>query len=350
MKRVLVATLLLVAIAALTSAQSGGQDYIVTLQAGHSIKGFNARHGTQTIQQIPDTSTYLVRSNAPDPQNIILNQIQNDARVALAEKNSKISLQSAQVPLTNVLVSAMAELLDGQTLTTFYGTNVLKSYVTQPALSLIHVTDTRTISTGAGTRVAYIDTGVDPYHPALAPWLDPGVDVLNNTSTSEVDGLSSAMAELLDGGGSSLLDSRFFFALDSAMAELLDGEHDNGAFPPDFGHGTMVAGMIHIVAPNARIVPIKAFDPYGNTTMFNIISGVYAARNLGVDVLNMSFSTTQDSVTFRKAVTDAHAAGIAIVASAGNNAANSATYFPASYANVIGVAATDFNNRLASFS
>jgi subtilisin family serine protease len=41
---------------------------------------------------------------------------------------------------------------------------------------------------------------------------------------------------------------------------------------------------------------------------------------------------------------------VAIVASAGNDATGSVTYYPASYSNVIGVAATDFNNQLAVFS
>ena len=70
---------------------------------------------------------------------------------------------------------------------------------------------------------------------------------------------------------------------------------------------------------------------------------------MGVDVLNMSFSTTQYSTTLRKALIDAHAAKVAIVASIGNDATNTADH-PAAYPNVIGVAATDFNDKLASFS
>jgi subtilisin family serine protease len=243
----------------------------------------------------------------------------------------------------------MASLLDGQSLTNFYGTTVLQSYIAQPALTLARATAVRDISTGAGTRVAYIDTGVDPYHPALRPWLEPGIDLLNDGTGSELEGLSSAMASLLDSAMASLLDARFFFLLDSAMASLLDSGSGT-AFPPEFGHGSLVAGVIHVVAPNTRIIPIKAFDLYGNTTMFRIVEGVYRAKDLNADVLNMSFSTSNYSVTLRKAIADASAAGIAVVASVGNDGLNVNSIYPASYPGVVGVAATDFNDRLAGFS
>jgi len=214
------------------------------------------------------------------------------------------------------------------------------------------------MSTGAGTHIAYIDTGVDFQHPALAPWLDPGVNVWNNsTSASELDGLSQQMASLLDQQMTSLLDNRLVFVLNQVMVSLLDGGSQNsgnsgnsGNFPPDFGHGTLVAGILHLVAPEARIVPIKAFDANGNTTMFAITQAVYRAIQMRVDVLNMSFSTAQDSPALRQALMDAAAAGIAVVASVGNDGDNTVTDVPACYPNVLGVAATDFADRLAGFS
>ena len=247
----------------------------------------------------------------------------------------------------------MASLLDGQTLTTFYGSTVLQAYVNQPAVAITHVSDVRNMSTGAGTRIAYIDTGVDFRHPALAPWLDPGVNVLNNTSVSEIDGLSQEMASLLDQEMATLLDNRLVFVLDQIFTSLLGGGQNiqnSQSFPPDFGHGTLVAGILHLVAPEARIVPIKAFDANGNTTMFAITQAVYRAIQMRVDVLNMSFSTAQDSPALRQALMDAAAAGIAVVASVGNDADNTTTDVPACYPNVLGVAATDFADRLASFS
>jgi len=349
--RLLGALIVLLLLLSSSRAESHGQRYIVTLKDGHSIEALNKAHATQTIEKIPNTSTYLIKVADDDENDTILQDLQSDTAVESAEANSHVTLHSnQQATLSSTLANAMASLLDGHTLTTFFGTNVLEAYVDQPALTLTHVSDVRSISTGAGTRVAYIDTGVDPYHPALQPWLDPGVDLLNNTSVSELAGLSDAMASLLDNAMASLLDKRFLFILDSAMASLLDGGDDGGIFPSALGHGTLVAGVIHVVAPNARIVPIKAFDMDGNTSMFRIIEGVYRARDLGVDVLNMSFSTPQYSVTLRKAIVDAAASGVAVVASAGNDGSYLASIYPASYTRVIGVGATDFSNHIASFS
>jgi subtilisin family serine protease len=64
----------------------------------------------------------------------------------------------------------------------------------------------------------------------------------------------------------------------------------------------------------------------------------------------MSFSTPNYSVTLRKAIADASAAGVAVVASVGNDGLNVNNMYPASYPGAIGVAATDFNDRLAGFS
>jgi subtilisin family serine protease len=148
----------------------------------------------------------------------------------------------------------------------------------------------------------------------------------------------------------SLLDERFCFVLDQAMASLLDGDNRGPEFPSAFGHGTLVAGIIHLVAPETRIVPIRAFDAWGNTTTYSIIEGIYRARDLHVDVLNMSFSIDVDSGVLRKAITDVQAAGIALVASVGNDSTDTAQVYPAAYATVMGVAATDFNDQRAAFS
>src|SRR6202008_3818249 len=129
------------------------------------------------------------------------------------------------------------------------------------------------------------------------------------------DGLSQSMASLLDQSMASLLDKRFFFLLDQSMASLLDGSGGAQSLPPAFGHGTMVAGMIHAVAPEARLIPIKAFDAYGFTTTFKITSAVYEAISLGADVINMSFSTTQYSDALKHAIDAAKNAGISIVVS-----------------------------------
>ena len=349
--RLLGAVFILSLVLGVSRAQSANQEYIVVLKDGQSIGALNKEHDTKTVRQIPNTSIYLIQADGGDNDDRLLKKLKRDKAVDTVEKNSRIKLRSKnEVSFNPALVQQMASLLDGRTLTTFYGSTVLKSYADQPALAVAHVNEARSLSTGAGARVAYIDTGVDFYHPALRPWLDPGADLVFNRTASELDGLSQQMASLLDQQMTSLLDKRFFFALNQQMASLLDGDDGSDAFPSALGHGTLVAGIIHLIAPEARIAPIKAFDAYGNTDLFTIVAAVYRAKDLGVDVLNMSFSISDDSEALQKAIADAHAAGISTVASVGNDSRDARDLYPAAYGQVIGVAATDFNDRLASFS
>jgi subtilisin family serine protease len=336
----------------LTRAESkGDQEYIVVLKDKNAVNAINRNNGTRTVRQVPNTPIFLLKAEGDGDNNDVLKKLKKDRDIDIAEKNRRVKLApGTEAPLNTSLVEQMTSLLDGRTVTAFYGTTVLKSYVDQPAVSITQLNEVRNVSSGAATRVAYIDTGVDFSHPALAPWLDPGVDLVFDRSASELDGLSQQMASLLDEQMTSLLDKRFLFVLNQAMASLLDSGNESPAFPAELGHGTLVAGVIHLFAPEARIVPIRAFDAYGNTTMFQIVDGIYRAVALDADVINMSFSIDENSDILHKAITDAQGNGVALVASAGNNARDARDLYPAAYSQVVGVGATDFNDRLASFS
>src|SRR4029077_10124612 len=112
--RLLGAVCILALILTISRAQSGGQEYIVTLKSGHSIGALNRAHDTKTVGQIANTSTYLIQADDSDP---ILSDLQNDPGVDVAEKNHNVRLLSRyQAPLDAALVQASAELLDGHTL------------------------------------------------------------------------------------------------------------------------------------------------------------------------------------------------------------------------------------------
>jgi len=51
--------------------------------------------------------------------------------------------------------------------------------------------------------------------------------------------------------------------LDQSTVAVLDGKAQYAAF----GHGTMVAGIVHLVAPQASIMPLKSF--YADGTGYN---------------------------------------------------------------------------------
>ncbi len=136
------------------------------------------------------------------------------------------------------------------------------------------------------------------------------------------------------------------------------------------GHGTNVSGCISAIANNGigmagvagaanikiapyRIGGFSEDDPSLNVGY--ICAAIYQAANRpDIQVINMSFGGYGASPAVRAAVNHAAAMGKVLVAAAGNEG-DHPTYggefaFPASYNNVISVAATDIHNEKASFS
>ncbi len=123
------------------------------------------------------------------------------------------------------------------------------------------------------------------------------------------------------------------------------------------GHGTHVAGTIAAAAndrgivgaaPGVELYDVRAFGPDGTANVSDIVAGINWSIEQRVDVINMSFGTTEDSYAMRHAIARARRAGIILVASAGNNGGQ--IEYPAAYKGVISVGALDQNNRLADFS
>ena len=111
----------------------------------------------------------------------------------------------------------------------------------------------------------------------------------------------------------------------------------------------MVAGIVHLVAPTARIMPLKAFGPDGAGYISDVVRAIYYAVKAGARVINMSFSTPQSSPSLRNAVTHAANSGTLCVAAAGNDGEQILVY-PAAYTGVIGVASTSNSDVRSSFS
>ena len=109
---------------------------------------------------------------------------------------------------------------------------------------------------------------------------------------------------------------------------------------PDFGHGTAVAGLIHLVAPEALILPIKAFGPDGSADAASIYQSITYAIDQHVNVINLSFSAVDTTGDIRGAIAEAVSDGIVVTAAAGN-ANTAAAVYPASLEGVTGVGAVD---------
>jgi subtilisin family serine protease len=117
----------------------------------------------------------------------------------------------------------------------------------------------------------------------------------------------------------------------------------------DFGHGTMVMGILHLVAPTAKLLPLKAFGADGSGNLSDIIRAIYYASQNGANVVNMSFDMTTSSTELANAVTAAEKDGLLFVASAGNDGEMEMVY-PAGLSNVMGVASTNSQDQRSSFS
>jgi subtilisin family serine protease len=111
----------------------------------------------------------------------------------------------------------------------------------------------------------------------------------------------------------------------------------------------MTAGLVHLVAPTAKILPLKAFGANGSGYESNVIRAIYYAASNNAKVISMSFSFTTSSSEMANALSTANSKGIICVASAGNDGKEIKVY-PASLSQVMGVASTSDTDVQSSFS
>ncbi len=197
------------------------------------------------------------------------------------------------------------------------------------------------MTTGLGTVVAVIDTGITP-HSDLSQVL-PGYDFISDSAISN------------DG------DARDGDATDA-------GDYCEGA--PSSWHGTHVAGTIAAAANNglgiagvaysSSILPVRALGACGGY-LSDIADGVVwaaggavsgvPASNYRPKVINLSLSGSgQCTAYFQSALDFAAAQGVAVVAAAGNEALPASDSTPANCNNVITVGATGREGSLAQYS
>src|SRR5579863_5916092 len=232
----------------------------------------------------------------------------------------------------------------------YYGTTVWHGYVYQPGNTLIRTNTTHSAfnTAGSGVTVADIDTGVDPNHPVLKNSLVAGYDFTRNQNGgSEMSDVSQSTVAVLDGGETQTarVSQSTVAVLDQSTVAVLDGNPAYAAF----GHGTMTAGIIHLVAPQAKIMPLKSFQANGTGYNSDILRAIYYAVGHGAKVINMSFNYTSYSPELANAVNYATQNGLICVAAAGNSG-EQATVYPAALKGVIDVASTSNNDTPSTFS
>jgi subtilisin family serine protease len=206
----------------------------------------------------------------------------------------------------------------------------------QWAPQTINLADAQKINRGIGkdgqpVKIAVLDTGVDFSHPALSGHLLPGF---------------------------------VFVDFDNDPSEV-----GNQTIGP-FGHGTHVAGLIALVAPDAKIIPVRVLDQRGIGNTWVLAEALaYAAdpdgnpnTHDGADVINLSLSTLRRTRLLKNVLekvcndgSDGFPAignpNLVIVAAAGNGGDFTEQYPAAESVNgLIAVAASTPQDKLATFS
>jgi subtilisin family serine protease len=172
-------------------------------------------------------------------------------------------------------------------------------------------------NTGSGIKVAVIDTGIDLDHPDLQANIAGKIDFTGSRK----------------------------------------GAEDQN------GHGTHVAGTIGGlqnsigvvgVAPQASLYAVRVLDARGYGWWSDIADGIGWCASNGIHVANMSLGASSAPTAVKDACDSAYGAGVLLIAAAGNsgdgNTSTTETSYPAAYATVVAVGATNSSNGLASFS
>jgi subtilisin family serine protease len=359
LRRLLLIGLLVVACAPAAAAQgpgpssSQGPQFLLRASAADAPI-VAARHNLSIVGQVDNGTGVIMFLAIPAADTTGLTQeFDADAEIAAFEENRSVRVPESIHPRLSQATTPRPETLPDRTLIPYYGRNVWRGYANQTAATLINAVRVHTTlaATGGGT-VAIIDTAIDVNHPALAGAIVPGFDFTRNQApiTSDLESVSQSTAVILEAQGvgepqAALVNQSTAVILEQSTAVILEGQ----GLPAAFGHGTMVAGLVRLVAPTAQIMPLTAFAADGAGDVFDVVRAIYYAVDHGANVINMSFSLQNWSAELVRAVNYANEHDVVCVASAGNGGEETLV-FPSAFRHVIGVGSTDNLDRRSAFS
>lgn len=268
--------------------------------AATPIETLNADYGTATIRELKVTpGTYLLSTPPGEDAAETVTRMRGDTRLNFVEPNYLSGAPEASPRKIRV-----------------WGGESAAPRYDQYAIERLQLARAHAMTRGAGVIVAVIDTGVQLDHPALAANLLPnGYD-------------------FLDG--------------DSDPSDLPDGldDDEDGQVDEALGHGSHVAGIVLLVAPEVAILPIRALNADGVGEIYGVAMAIeYAVAN-GADVINLSLGTDLQTDLLRDVVRAAAGQGVLVVAAAGNTGSDAPEY-PAADPCAVGVTAIDRDYRLA---
>ena len=167
-------------------------------------------------------------------------------------------------------------------------------------------------------EIGIVDTGIDSSHPDLTGKIDKAADCTISTACVSVS---------------------------SSIDDNGHGSHVAGIAASNTNNSLGVAG----VGYNTHLISAKVLDSTGSGYYSWVADGIVWAADNGAKVISLSLGGSSSSSVLQDAVNYAWGKGAVVVAAAGNNGSTAPSY-PGYYSNVISVAATDSNDKKASFS
>jgi subtilisin family serine protease len=288
-------------------------DVIIRVKPGVSINTINARYDTETQEQIIPNEVFVLEV-----------QDSGDLIPTVTAMKTDQDLEWADYDYFGETPEATR-----QTLAVVDSTPSQSEYHDQDALLRMRAPEAQAINRGAGVIVAVIDTGVDYNNPDLTG------HILRDSSNQVI--------------GYDFVDD------DNDPMDETDGQDDDndGLTDEGAGHGTHVAGIIAVTAPDAKILPVRVLNTEGFGASIAIYKGVKFAIDNGAKVINLSFGTPTRSEVIQDAVDRIAfdpSINASVIASAGNDGRQVNHYPAAEGGNVISIASTDPNDVKAPFS
>lgn len=249
--------------------------------------------------------------------NLVRLQSENEnfaSEIALDERIISVELDKTMIGQPRV-IGAFGSDMDAQPRVIGAFGDPTHDFATQWGVEKIRLAEAQQVAQGAEVIVAVLDTGILLDHELLAGKLVPGYDFVDD---------------------------------DADPSEVTDGldQDGNGTVDQDAGHGTHVAGIVSLVAPEAKIMPIRIFNDEGEGSYFDAVAGIIYAVDNGAKVINLSGSGAEEAPFLADAIAYAQTKEVVVVAAGGVNSLG----YPASYSSVISVGAADPADVLTDFS